>query len=292
MPIDHRTPGSTDGQTANERLRSIEGFVFDMDGTLVLGDRRNRGLLPLPGALDLLTWLAERAIPYAVITNGTTRTPEQYAGLLRELGFVVPDDRLLTPASGAVAVLLERGHKRVLVLGTEGLSGPVKDAGMTIVEPVGIPDADAVVVGWYPDFTLPPLEAACHAVWGGAELLSASQSLFFATAEGRTLGTSRAICGMIEAITGVGPETVGKPSVALLRGAAERLGVTPEHVAVVGDDPALETKMAHAGGAFAVAVDTGVGERADLDALPELERPHLNLAGVDELFELLRSGGP
>jgi 4-nitrophenyl phosphatase len=288
MPVDHRGNGATTGAAA-DRLRTVRGFVFDMDGTLVLGDRKNQGLLPLPGALELLGWLAERQVPYLVMTNGTTRTPEHYARLLRDLGFPVPEDGLLTPASGAVAALRDRGCERVVVLGTEGLAGPVRDAGMTIVEPVGEPDADAVLVGWYPEFTLPPLEAACHAVWGGAELFSASQSLFFATAAGRTLGTSRAICGMIEALTGVRPQIVGKPSVVLLRRAAERLGVAAQDLAVVGDDPALETRMAHAAGAFAIAVDTGVGQLADADSLPESERAHLELRGVDELLQLLRA---
>jgi len=32
-----------------ERLRNARGFVFDLDGTLVLGDKRNAGLQPLPG---------------------------------------------------------------------------------------------------------------------------------------------------------------------------------------------------------------------------------------------------
>ena len=38
------------------RLRDVRGFVFDMDGTLVLGDRHNHGLRPLPGAMEITRW--------------------------------------------------------------------------------------------------------------------------------------------------------------------------------------------------------------------------------------------
>lgn len=272
----------------DERLRSTRGFVFDMDGTLVLGDRRNNRLVPLPGSVELLDWLDDRGVPYAVITNGTTRTPEQYATLLRSLGLGIRSERMLTPASGALRALSDQGADRVIVLGHEGLAAPIQEAGMDIVPAEGRPDADAVVVGWYPEFTLPPLEAACYAIWGGAKLYSASQSLFFATAEGRTLGTSRAICGMIEAITGAQPEIVGKPSPHLLRSAAGRLEVPPEDLAVVGDDPQLEPPMAHACGALAIWVETGVGASADLEELAGHDRPHLALRGVDELQILLR----
>jgi hypothetical protein len=49
--------------------------------------------------------------------------------------------------------------------------------------------ADAVLAGWFPEFTMPALEAACHAVWDGATLYSASQTPFFAVDGGRALGT-------------------------------------------------------------------------------------------------------
>jgi NagD protein len=63
--------------TPTERLRAARGFVFDVDGTLVLGDRRNTGLVPLPGAIEFLELLGARNIPFALLTNGTVRTPEQ-----------------------------------------------------------------------------------------------------------------------------------------------------------------------------------------------------------------------
>src|SRR5258708_6660005 len=82
----------------------------------------------------------------------------------------------------------------------------------------------ALVVGWYPEFTMPALEAAVHAVWGGADLYSASQTPFFAAAGGRALGTSRAICAMITSLTGCRLTVTGKPSLGALRAAAARLG--------------------------------------------------------------------
>jgi hypothetical protein len=39
------------------RLRDARGFIFDMDGTLALGDRVNHGLAPLPGAVEILRLL-------------------------------------------------------------------------------------------------------------------------------------------------------------------------------------------------------------------------------------------
>jgi 4-nitrophenyl phosphatase len=275
-----------------DRLRDARGFVFDMDGTLVLGDRHNHGLRPLPGAVEIISWVAGRERPFVVFTNGTTRTPARLAGIMREIGFGLPDDAMMTPASSAVRVLGRRGHRRIMVLGGPGLTSPLAEAGFEVVPPTAGTAADAVLAGWFPEFTMPALEAACHAVWGGAELYSASQTPFFAVDGGRAFGTSRAISAMIRSLTGCGLRVVGKPSLDALRSAADRLGVRPAQLAVIGDDPRLEVPMAHRGRALAIAVGTGLGS-ADLggpdayDGLPASRRPHLQVRGVDELLEIL-----
>jgi HAD superfamily hydrolase (TIGR01450 family) len=269
------------------RLRDARGLVFDMDGTLVLGDRQNHGLRPLPGAIEITRWAAARGVPFVVFTNGTTRSPAHYARILREIGFGLPDEAMMTPASSAVRVLTRRGHQRVMVLGGPGLAGPLREAGLEVVPPAAGGRADAVLAGWFPEFTMPALEAACHAVWDGAALYSASQTPFFAVDGGRALGTSRAISAMITSLTGCAVRVVGKPSLDALRGAAERLGTSPARLAVVGDDPALEVPMAHRGRALAIAVGTGLGAAASYDGLPVARRPHLCVRGVDELLEML-----
>jgi 4-nitrophenyl phosphatase len=269
------------------RLRDVHGFVFDMDGTLVLGDRHNHGLRPLPGAVEITSWAAGRGLPFVVFTNGTTRTPARLAGSMRKIGFGLPDEAMMTPASSAVRVLGRQGHRRVMVLGGPGLTEPLAEAGFEVVPPMAGTAADAVLAGWFPEFTMPALGAACHAVWGGAELYSCSQTPFFAVDGGRALGTSRAISAMITSLTGCGLGVVGKPSLDALRSAADRLGARPTQLAVVGDDPELEVPMALRGRALAIAVGTGLGGPGAYDSLPASRRPHLQVRGVDELLVIL-----
>jgi len=283
------------------RLRDARGFIFDMDGTLALGDRANHGLAPLPGAVGMLRWVRDRGLPYVVFTNGTNRTPAQFAAVLRDAGLDVPDGQMMTPASSAVVMFTKRGYKRVMVLGGEGLTGPLREAGIEVVPPVEAPvlpntggtrpsgqpaGVDAVLVGWFREFTMSHLEAACQAVWDGAGLYSASETPFFAAAGGRALGTSRAISAMIRSVTGCGLTVTGKPSPDALRAAAARLGVPARHLVVVGDDPLLEVPMAHRGRALAVAVQTGLAGPDGYDHLPPAKRPHLHLPGIGDLLSL------
>lgn len=274
------------------RLGRAGGFVFDMDGTLVLGDRRNRGLQPLPGSIELTSYLHEQGVPFVVVTNGTTRTPAGYADVMRSLGFPVGEGDLLTPVSAALELFEQQRYRRVMVLGGDGLTQPLLTAGFEVVPPVKDSGADAVLVGWHREVTFDDLEAACDAVWAGARFYSSSQSMFFATAEGRVLGTSRAISAVVRDLTGAHIEVVGKPSVHTLSAAARRVGVSTEELAVVGDDPELEMAMAHQGGSLAVSVSTGVQSHASLATLPPHQAPDIGFSGVDELYAVYRHRKP
>jgi HAD superfamily hydrolase (TIGR01450 family) len=286
---------STEPRDPLARLRSVRGFVFDLDGTLVLGDNLNKGVKPLPGAISLTQHLQQRGMPFVILTNGTTRTPEQYAAMLREIGFAVSERMILTPSAVAAEYLTRRRFNRVLVLGGVGVSAPLEAAGIRIVRPAKPADrseletvgncVDAVFVGWYREFSIDDLEGACQAVWAGAQLFTSSLAPYFATAHGKALGTSRAICAMITSLTGKRATVLGKPSLEALSCAGRRLGIDPGELAVVGDDPALEVRMAHRGGSLAIAVHTGVGSKAAFAALPPALQPHLSLAGVSELME-------
>jgi NagD protein len=271
--------------TLLRRLRRAKGFVFDQDGTLVLGDRRNHGLKALPGAVRFLQTLAARGIPFVTLTNGTVRTPESYVAELSAAGFPVRPEVVFTPSVVAADYLSRRHHENVMVFGGDGIHLPFRQSGLNTSRPMDGQRVDAVFVGWARDFTMDDLEAACNAVWHGARLYTASTSPFFATAHGRAIGTSRAICAVITSLTGKRPTVLGKPSQHALRFAARRLGVPAADLAIVGDDPVLEPPMARKGGALAIGVQSGLARRADFMRQPTARRAHLV---VDDLAELLR----
>ncbi|MBK6715717.1 MAG: HAD hydrolase-like protein [Burkholderiales bacterium] len=271
------------------RLQKIRGFVFDIDGTLALADKQLNGYQALPGALQTLALLGERGIPLVAFTNGSTKTPLQLSQALAKTGFDLTPEQTLTPLSVAVAEFKRKRHQRVLALGVEGVWRPLVEAGFDVVRsPARADDADAVLVGWHPEFGLADLEAACRAVWAGATLYTVSKAATLASRDGPALGISGALSAAVTSVTGKRALVVGKPSMTALKVACERLGTPADDVAVVGDDPTLENAMALRGGAFSVGVHTGLAGAKEFAALPEGQRPHLSLPGIHALLELLR----
>ncbi len=272
------------------RLPPIKGFMFDLDGTLLLSDKSLGGYQVLPGAIDVLKRLRERGVPYVVLTNGSAYPPAQQAAKLRDIGLDVADTEMLTPSSVTAEVMSRGGIERTLILGERGVGYALEQAGIDIVFP-GDKDAarvDAVYVGWHPDCHMRDIEAACQAVWAGARLYVASNVPFFATRHGRTMGYSSAIVGAIRHMTRAPMILTGKPSLHALRFVARRLGVRPREVGVVGDDPGVETVMARRLGATAFGVTTGVLDAKGWAKERGLRRPHRILGNIAELLSIVR----
>jgi len=263
-----------------------KGFMFDLDGTLILSDRKLGGYTAIPGAAEALAALDERGIPWIAMTNGSAYAASVQAPRLRAVGLPVPDERLFTPNSVAGRAMVERGYQRVLVLGTQGVADALTEMGVPCVMPEdeAAHDTDAVYVAWHPDCSMPHIHLACERVLDGAAFLTASDVPFFATKDGRSFGYSCAINGAVARVTGVEPEPCGKPSALALAMIAEELGMAKEDVGVVGDDAIAEMQMAREGGAIGIAVASGSTNREQWAAQPPEREPHVVLDSVRDLL--------
>lgn len=260
--------------------------MFDVDGTLLLSDRALGGYDLLPGAVEVLTALRERAFPFVLLTNGSNYPPAEQAAKLRKSGLPVEDMQMITPSSVTAEYMSRHGIRRVLVLGTRGVGHALAESGIETVY-IGethAAEVDAVYVGWHPECGMKDIDGAAHAIWAGARLFSASDVPFFATRQGRTIGYSFAIVGAIRRLTRASVTVMGKPSLHALRFVAKRLGTTMRHVGVVGDDPLVEVVMARRGGATALAVTTGMTSPDEWLRQPDKRSPHRVLTDLREVL--------
>lgn len=260
--------------------------MFDVDGTLLLSDRSLGTYEVLPGAVEVLTALKKRSVPFTLLTNGSAYPPREQAARLRRIGLPVEDSQMITPSSVTADQMSRLGMKRVLVLGTRGVGQSLLESGIQTVY-TGEPDAsqvEAVYVGWHPDCGMKDIEVACEAIWKGAKLYAASDVPFFASKQGRTIGYTFAILGAIRRLTKAPVVITGKPSLRALRFVSNRLGVPVRKLGVVGDDPLVEAVMARRGGATMFGVTTGVTTLEQWQLQPAKRRPHRVLGDLRELL--------
>src|SRR5262245_46548394 len=267
----------------------LSGFMFDVDGTLLLSDRSLAGYELLPGAVETLGELKSRGVPFVLLTNGSAYPPAEQAAKLRQAGLPIGDEQMITPSSVAADLMARSGVRRVLVLGSPGVGFSLREAGIETRDAAHeqAAEVDAVYVGWHPDCGMKDIEAACNAIFDGAKLYAASDVPFFATRHGRTIGYSHAIVGAIRRVTHAPMILTGKPSRHAMKFVARRLGMPVTRVGVVGDDPVVEMSMARRFGAAAFGVTTGMTSAAEWRKQPLTRRPHRVLSKLGELLDLL-----
>jgi HAD superfamily hydrolase (TIGR01450 family) len=272
----------------DEPIGRARGVMFDLDGTLILSNKNLGDYKVLPGAVTVLETLRERGIPYLALTNGSAYPAHVQAPRLRSIGLPIPDENLFTPNSVASHVFKRHGASLVMVLGTQGVADALNGDGIDTCFPgePGADEADAVYVAWHPECTMPDIHAACEAVLNGAHFFTASDVPFFASQHGRSFGYSCAISGAIARVTGKEPEVTGKPSIHAMQFVAAQLGVMMEEVAVIGDDPRVETEMARLGGAIGIGVTTGTTSLEQWAATPPETRPHRVIDRIDAILEM------
>lgn len=263
-----------------------KGFMFDLDGTLILSDRGLGGYTLIPGAVELLQELERREIPFLALTNGSAYPASVQGPRLRALGLPIRDERLFTPNSVASGLFRERGHRSVLVLGTDGVVAALEAEGVACCQPgsEAAKAADAVYTAWHPDCTMDDIHAAAGRVLDGAAFYSASDVPFFATKDGPAFGYSCAINGAVARVTGREPQVTGKPSQLAMHFVATQLGLPAHQIAVIGDDPKVETEMARAGGGLGVGVTSGTTSRAAWAEQPDERRPDFVIESVADLL--------
>ena len=72
-------------------MRPPKGFMFDLDGTLILSDRKLGGYTVIPGAVEVLEELERRGIPFLALTNGSAYPASVQGPKLRAVGLPIRD---------------------------------------------------------------------------------------------------------------------------------------------------------------------------------------------------------
>lgn len=260
-------------------MTRFDGVVFDVDGTVLRGDRL------LPGAGEAIGRLRAGGLDALFVTNNPTRTPREYAERLAAAGVDASPDQVLT-AGGATATYLRRSHgdAALFVVGEDGLRRQLRDAGLSLTED---PDAADVVVGSVDrEFHYEDLRDALWALsTDGVALVGTDPDRVVPAAE-RDVPGSGAIVDAVANVAGVEPEAVlGKPHPATRRAALDRLGLPAERCLLVGDRLDTDIALGVDAGMTTVLVLSGVTDREEL-ARGDVEPDHVvgSLADVPDLL--------
>ena len=239
--------------------------LLDLDGVVYLGKTA------VSGAPDLLSGARAAGMRLAFVTNNASRTPEEVAAHLTDLGVPATPDEVVTSSMAAAHLLAAQlaPGSPVLVVGGTGLRTAVADAGLTVVL-CADHDPQAVVCGYGPTVNAGDLAEAAIAVGRGLPWIATNGDMTLPTARGLVPGNG-ALVATVTAATGRDPVIVGKPERPLHDEAVRRSGAA--RPLVVGDRLDTDIAGARRVGADSLLVLTGVATIDDVCSASPEERP-------------------
>ncbi|GAB3019717.1 HAD-IIA family hydrolase [Mycobacterium bourgelatii] len=237
-------------------------LLIDLDGTVFRGHR------PTDGAVEVLDEVKSRKL---FVTNNASRSADEVAAHLRELGFGVTADDVVTSAQSAARLLagqVSPGSK-VLIVGTDALAGEISAVGLRPVrnfddDPVAVVQGLSMTLGW------PDLAEAALAIRAGALWVAANVDPTLPTERGLLPGNGSLVAAL-RAATGVEPEVAGKPAPQLMNDAVDRGDFKAP--LVVGDRLDTDIEGANNAGLPSLMVLTGVSTVHDAIYAEPVRRP-------------------
>lgn len=229
-------------------------FVFDLDGTVYVGEQ------PVEGVPETVEQLRERGVSVVFVSNNSSAWRDSYVERLSSVGVPASEDDIVLSTESVLSVLAEQGVTETYVVGTGAMRAAFDRRG---IDPVAASPSH-VVVGFDTELTYAKVRQAALHLQDGARFLLAHPDRACPTPEG-DIPDCGAIAALLETATGREPDRVlGKPDPAMLDPVYEQTGADPGEVVVVGDRLSTDIGLAEAAGVDSVLVLSGDTSREDL----------------------------
>ena len=242
--------------------QEYECLLIDLDGTVF------RGASPTPGAVRSLDEVHGRKL---FVTNNASRSADQVAAHLRELGFTATGADVVTSAQSAAHLLAGQlsPESPVLIVGTEALANEIATVGLRPVrryddDPVAVVQGLSTTIGW------PDLAEAALAIRAGALWVAANVDPTLPTERGLLPGNGSLVAAL-RAATDAEPRVAGKPAPQLFQDAVARGDFRAS--LVVGDRLDTDIEGANAAKLPSLMVLTGVNTARDAVYAEPARRP-------------------
>ena len=264
----------------NECVRQVKLYLFDMDGTLYLGDRL------YDFTVELLKTIRQTGGQYLFMTNNSSKSVEDYVKKLASLGIGATREDFMT-SSQATAFYLKQNHpgKTLYVCGTRSLIAELESEGFTVT--TDLDKVECVVMGFDTELTFQKLHDVSYLLLTRKDLpyISTNPDLVCPTEFG-SVPDCGSVCIGIKNATGREPIVIGKPSPLMPQLAMEKLGFTCDQTAVVGDRIYTDVKSGLNAGCTGILVLSG---ESTLQTLAESEdKPHLVLEDASAILQALK----
>ena len=256
-------------------IRNINLFLFDMDGTLYLGDQL------YDFTKELLQKIRSAGKRYLFMTNNSSKSVADYVKKLARLGIEATEDDFIT-SSQATAHYLKLYHQgaRLYVCGTNSLKEELRKEGFVVTEVLD--EVDCIVMGFDTELTFKKLEDVSRLLLTRELPYIATNPDYVCPTEFGSVPDCGSVCDMIFNATKKRPVVIGKPTALMPELAMQKYGYQKEESAVIGDRIYTDIKSGLNAGITGILVLSGETTREILEE--SADKPHLVLEDCSEML--------
>ena len=263
--------------------RLYKGYVFDLDGTVYLGEAL------LPGAKRTIETLRRAGCRIAFVSNKPVDTRQSYADKLTRLGLPTAVEDIVNSSQVLIAWLAEHAPgARVFPIAEQVLIDELTEAGFVITDRPA--EIKYVIASFDRTFVYRKLQIAFDAIRAGAHLIATNGDAYCPVPGGGEPDAA-SIIAAIEACTGHQIELIaGKPSALTAQTAMAILGTDPADSIMVGDRVETDILMGQRAGMATAMPLTGA---TSLEMLAHSAvQPDFVLERLDELLPVRENDQP
>ena len=259
-------------------IKHLKLYLFDMDGTLYLGDRL------FSFTIDLLKKIKETGGMYMFMTNNSSKSVAAYIEKLRKLGIESTEEEFIT-SSQATAYYLKNNHPtaKLYVCGTESLKTELRKEGFTVTE--NLDEVECIVMGFDTELNFKKLHDVSFMLCTRDLPYIATNPDYVCPTEFGSVPDCGSVCDMIYNATGKRPVVIGKPEALMPQLAMAKTGYRKDQTAVIGDRIYTDIKSGINAGTVTMLVMSGETTKKILDASPE--KPDFVLEDASEILKAL-----
>ena len=210
------------------KLKNKKLWLFDMDGTIYLGNRL------FGGTLDLLGNIAKNGGKYVFITNNSSKGIEDYLAKVSAMGISADKSNFYTSVDASASLLRERfGTELIYAQGTQSFIDNLRQEGLNITTEYD-ENAKCAIVGFDTDLTARKLTNTCKTLLKDIPYYATNPDWVCPTEFGY-IPDCGSMCFGIEKATGKSPVFIGKPNSLMIDEVIKKFKVKKKDAVVIGD---------------------------------------------------------
>lgn len=240
---------------------AICGVISDLDGVAYRGDE------PIADLVAAFRAWQAGGVPYAFVTNNSTKTSAQFAAKLGRMGVPATAAQVFSTIDATALFLAQHwpAGARVFAIGERPLLDTLAERGFQ----AAAEEAEVVVLGFDSQLSYAKLRTAVRAALGGATVVVTNPDVLTPTNDGFDPCVGAVAAAVMAAAPAARQIVVGKPQPLMIEQALAHIGTAKSHTIMIGDQVDTDIAAGQRAGLRSVLLSSAMPSNRFSEATPD-----------------------